>query len=157
MRGNGVSSSRTRPVEILYVEDNPADVELWRDALAELPACSVRAVVDGASALDYLRQTGSYTDATSPDLILLDISLPGLDGHRVLAEVKNDPALHLIPVVVLSTSARKEEITRAYELGANAYVIKPLQLNRFRDTVRAIYSFWCEAAASPGYSLAGGR
>ena len=151
MRGNGGCLPRTRPIEILYVEDNPADVELWRDALAELPACSVRAVIDGASALEYLHQAGCYTDATAPDLILLDIGLPGLDGHRVLTEVKNDPALHLIPVIVLSSSAREEEITRAYELGANAYVVKPPQLNRFRDMVRAIYSFWCEAASSPSY------
>jgi two-component system, chemotaxis family, response regulator Rcp1 len=154
MRGNGGSCSRTRPIEILYVEDNPADVELWRDAVGELPSCSVRSVVDGANALDYLHHTGCYSDATAPDLILLDIGLPGLDGHRVLAEVKSDPELHLIPVIVLSSSAREEEITRAYELGANAYVVKPSQLNRFRDMVRAIYSFWCEAAASPHNGVA---
>jgi CheY-like chemotaxis protein len=152
-----VRENGTRPIEILYVEDNPADVELWREALAEFPSCSVQTVVDGKTALDYLRHTGRYGDATPPDLILLDMSMPGLDGHRVLAEVKSDRTLRLIPVIVLSSSARMEEITQAYELGANAYVIKPPQLNRFRHMVRAIYSFWCQAASSPDYGLLIGR
>ncbi|HEV7366691.1 MAG TPA: response regulator [Gemmatimonadales bacterium] len=135
--------------EILYIEDNPADVELWRDTLTGLPSLKVRAVADGAQALDYLRQAGSSADTPQPDLILLDVSLPRIDGHQVLAEIKSDPALRTIPVIVLSSSAQNQEIERAYLLGANAYVVKPTQLSHFREMVRAIYHFWCRAASSP--------
>ena len=154
MRANG-SPPQRRATEILYIEDNPADVELWRDTLTELSSLTVRAVGDGAEALDYLRQAGSFEDAPPPDLILLDVSLPRMDGHHVLAEIKSDPALRTIPVIVLSSSAQNHEIERAYRLGANAYVVKPTQLSHFRDMVKAIYHFWCGAASSPRHGLAG--
>jgi len=154
MRAHG-SPPQRRATEILYIEDNPADVELWRDTLTELPSLTVRAVGDGAEALDYLRQAGSFEDAPPPDLILLDVSLPRMDGHHVLAEIKSDPALRTIPVIVLSSSAQNHEIERAYRLGANAYVVKPTQLSHFRDMVKAIYHFWCGAASSPRHGLAG--
>jgi two-component system, chemotaxis family, response regulator Rcp1 len=157
MRANGSRPQRGRATEILYIEDNPADVELWRDTLTGLPLLTVRAVGDGAQALDYLHRAGSFADAPPPDLILLDVSLPRIDGHHVLAEIKSDPALRTIPVIVLSSSGQNQEIERAYELGANAYVIKPTQLSQFRDMVRAIYHFWCGAASSPKHGFAGGR
>ena len=157
MRANGSQLPGGRAIEILYIEDNPADVELWRDTLTGLPSLKVRAVGDGAQALDYLRHAGSFADAPPPDLILLDISLPRIDGHHVLAEIKSDPALRTIPVIVLSSSGQNQEIERAYELGANAYVIKPTQLSPFRDMVQAIYHFWCGAASSPRHGLAAGR
>jgi two-component system, chemotaxis family, response regulator Rcp1 len=148
--------SPTRPTEILYVEDNSADVELLRDALGEHAQCTVRHVKDGARALQYLRYAGRSHDLSQPDLILLDIRLTGFDGHRVLAEIKADPMLRIIPVVVLSSSALREDIARAYALGANAYVIKPAQLSKFRDTVRAIHDFWCASAASAAGAVRAG-
>ena len=157
MRLNESQLLRSRATEILYIEDNPADVELWRDTLTGLPSLEVRTVGDGAQALDYLRQAGPFADASPPDLILLDVSLPWIDGHHVLAEIKSDPALRTIPVIVLSSSAQHHEIERAYELGANAYVVKPTQLSHFRDMVQAIYHFWCGAASSPKHGPAGGR
>src|SRR4051812_3513277 len=157
MSANGVRSRHERATEILYIEDNPADVELWRDALTGLPSLTVRSVGDGEKALDYLRQAGSSADIPQPDLILLDVSLPRVDGHHVLAQIKSDPTLRTIPVIVLSSSAQNQEIERAYELGANAYVVKPMQLSHFREMVRAIYRFWCGAAASPKHGFAGGR
>jgi CheY-like chemotaxis protein len=157
MRTNGVRLPHDRTTEILYIEDNPADVELWRDALTGLPSLRVRSVADGAEALDYLRQAGSSADVPQPDLILLDVSLPRVDGHHVLARIKSDPSLRTIPVIVLSGSAQNQEIERAYELGANAYVVKPTQLSQFREVVRAIYRFWCSAASPPKHGLGGGR
>jgi CheY-like chemotaxis protein len=157
MRANGLQGTSGRASEILYIEDNPADVELWRDTLIGLPSLTVRAVGDGAQALAYLRQAGSFADAPPPDLILLDVSLPRIDGHHVLAEIKSDPVLRTIPVIVISSSGQNQEIERAYELGANAYVVKPTQLSHFRDMVRAICHFWCGAASSPKHGVAGGR
>jgi chemotaxis family two-component system response regulator Rcp1 len=149
MRGLVGGLSRTRPAEILYVEDSLADVELWRDALGERGQCSIRHVQDGTRALEYLRRASRSHDVAPPDLILLDLSLPGLDGHAVLAAIKADPTLRLIPVVVLSASGLPEEIARAYTLGANAYVIKPAELAKFRALVRAVHDFWCDIAVSP--------
>lgn len=157
MRANSSQLLRGRAREILYIEDNPADVELWLDTLTGVPSLKVRAVGDGVQALEYLRQAGSFAGVSPPDLILLDVSLPRLDGHHVLAEIKSDPELRTIPVIVLSSSAQHQEIERAYALGANAYVVKPTQLSHFRDMVQAIYHFWCGAASSPNHGLAGGR
>jgi chemotaxis family two-component system response regulator Rcp1 len=143
------STPSSRSTEILYVEDNPADVELMQDVLTDYPALTIRTVVDGGEALDYLHRSGAYTEANRPDLILLDLSLPGVDGCGVLALVKGDDHLRTIPVIVLSGSRLEEDLIRAYELGANAYVTKPSRLNQLRDVVRAIYEFWCGAAAIP--------
>ncbi|HEV7590764.1 MAG TPA: response regulator [Longimicrobium sp.] len=140
---------RARRTEILHVEDSTADAELLRDALAEFPELSVRHVADGAEALAYLRNGNGNAGPRRPDLVLLDLDLPRVDGRRVLAEIKRDPALRAIPVVVLSGSALPEDRTRTYELGANAYVVKPAQLHQFRAVVRAICEFWCGAAALP--------
>lgn len=141
---------RARRTEILHVEDNTAEAELLRDALADFPELTLRTLVDGMEALAYLRRPDASVRAARPDLILLDLNLPGLDGRRVLAELKADPTLRAIPVIVLSGSTLEEDLVLAYELGANAYVVKPAQLNQFRAVVRAICDFWCGAAASPG-------
>ena len=143
--GNGGVAGRN--TEILCIDDSAADAELLRSALTEYPALTVRTVVDGHAALSYLRVAGSAPGVPRPDLILLDLHLPTIDGRRVLAEIKADPALRVIPVIILSSSDRHEDLRRAYELGANACVTKPARLTRYRDVVRAIYDFWCCAAA----------
>lgn len=139
-----------RAALILHIEDNAADSELLRDSLSEFRDLIVLPVDDGAEALRYLQQRTMAADTSLPDLILLDLNLPGLDGRRILMELRKDPLLRLIPVVVLSGSAREEDMALAYELGANAYVVKPNDLKRFRSVMRAICDFWCGAAAVPG-------
>jgi CheY-like chemotaxis protein len=140
--------------EVLYVDDSPADVELVRDALAAYPTLVIRTVGDGAEALAYLRRAGVYAMAPRPELILLDLDLPRIDGRLVLAELKSDLTLQTIPVIVLSGSSRAADRALAYELGANAYVVKPTELRTLREVARTIYEFWCEAAA-PKRGLSG--
>jgi CheY-like chemotaxis protein len=140
---------RARPTEILHVEDSSADAELLRDALAEFPELTVARAADGAEALAYLRDGRGNGGPRRPDLVLLDLDLPRVDGRRVLAEIKRDPALRMIPVVVLSGSALPEDRVLSYELGANAYVVKPAQLHQYRAVIRAICEFWCGAALLP--------
>lgn len=144
------STARAREANILHVEDNAADSELLRDSLADFPELTVCSLPDGAEALHYLKHRAHSIAATRPDLILLDFNLPGIDGRRILMELKKDPVLRVIPVVVLSGSALEEDMVLAYELGANAYVVKPHELKRFRAVMRAICEFWCGAAAIPG-------
>ncbi len=135
--------SKGWPIEILLVEDNPGDVDLTREALAEAKVCNhLHVVDDGAKAVDFLFQRGAYAAAPRPDLILLDLNLPKKDGREVLAEIKTDPRLAAIPVVVLTTSEAEEDICRAYQLHANCYITKPVNLKRFLDVVRAIEDFW---------------
>jgi CheY-like chemotaxis protein len=109
-------------------------------------------VSDGLEALAYVRRLGRFGSATRPDLILLDLDLPHMHGLRVLSELKGDPELRLIPIVVLCGSSSREDLTLAYELGANAYVIKPAELDHFRSTVRVICDFWCAAAQTPAWN-----
>jgi len=141
---------RVRPTQILHVEDNPADVELLHEALSPFPRLCVTAVSNGAEALEYLRHQNGYANAPTPDVILLDLDLPVVDGRRVLAEVKADAALRVIPVIVLSGSTAPDDLFCAYSLGANAYVPKPMRLRQLRRVVRAIYQFWCVTVARPG-------
>ena len=132
-----------RPVEILLVEDNPGDVRLTREALREGKVRNNLAVaVDGVEAIAYLRKEGEYADAVRPDLILLDLNLPRKDGREVLKEIKADPALRNIPVVVLTSSQAEEDIVRAYDLHANCYVTKPVDLDQFIRVVESIADFW---------------
>ena len=140
---------RVRPTQILHVEDNPADVELLREAASLFPRLSVTAVSNGVEALEYLRHQNGYATAPTPDVILLDLDLPVVDGRRVLMEVKADAALRVIPVIVLSGSTAPDDLFCAYSLGANAYVPKPVRLRQLRRVVRAIYQFWCVAVARP--------
>lgn len=132
-----------RPIEVLLVEDDEGDVLMTREALAEGKVLNRLSVVnDGVEAVEYLRQNGEYNDASRPDLILLDLNLPKKDGREVLAEVKSDPDLHSIPVVVLTTSSAERDIVQSYELQANAYVTKPVGYDAFLEALRGIEHFW---------------
>src|ERR687895_105183 len=131
------------PIRILLVEDNPGDARLAVEALKESKVSNkLYHVEDGVEAMDLLHRRGEYVEASTPDLILLDLNLPRKDGREVLEEIKGDPELRLVPVVVLTTSAAERDLIKSYNLHANAYVIKPIDLDRFIEVVRAIESFW---------------
>ena len=139
-----------RAIEILMVEDNPGDVRLTREALTNGKVRNQMHVVeDGVAALDYLYRRPPYEDAQRPDLILLDLNLPKKDGREVLAVIKTDAALRLIPVVVLTTSQAEEDVLRAYHLNANCYVTKPVDLDQFNRIVQAIEHFWLTVVTLP--------
>src|SRR5918992_2845526 len=130
-------------IQVLLVEDNPGDVRLTKEALKEGKLLNQLTVVgDGVEALSFLRKEGKYADAIKPELILLDLNLPKKDGREVLAEIKADPNLRRIPVVVLTTSGAEQDILESYNLHANCYVKKPVDLDAFIDVVRSIDSFW---------------
>jgi CheY-like chemotaxis protein len=132
-----------RPVEILLVEDNPGDVDLTRETLLDSKLLNHMSVVNnGVEAMAYLRREGKYAAATRPDLILLDLNLPRKDGREVLAEIKVDERLRRIPVVVLTTSSAEKDILQTYDLHANCYITKPVNLDQFSAVVRAIEEFW---------------
>ena len=135
---------------ILLVEDNPADILLTMEAFKEgaIPH-ELNAVNDGVEAVSYLKRTGKYADAVRPDIILLDINLPKKNGFEVLAEIKHDPDLKHIPVIVLSTSGSKHDIRKAYELHANCYLMKPVELEDFFSVIRSLENFWFNVAALP--------
>jgi CheY-like chemotaxis protein len=138
------------PIEVLLVEDDPGDVLMTREAFEEhLLNNHLSVVNDGAEAIDYLRRRGPYTDAPRPDLILLDLNLPRRDGREVLAEIKADESLRQIPVVVLTTSQADEDILRSYQLHANAYVTKPVDLDRFIAVVKQIDEFFVSVVKLP--------
>ena len=130
-------------IRILLVEDNPGDVRLTKEALKEAKMKNQLAVVDdGVEAMAYLRQEGEYKEVLRPDLILLDLNLPKKDGRQVLQEIKLDPELKRIPVVILTTSQAEEDILRSYDLHANCYVTKPVDLDQFINIVKSINDFW---------------
>jgi CheY-like chemotaxis protein len=138
------------PVVILLVEDNPGDVRLVREALREGKVRSgVHVAVDGLEALAFLRREGRFAKAPRPDLILLDLNLPRKDGREVLAEIKADPALKRIPVVVLTGSTAETDIVRSYDLNANCYVTKPMDLGQFMSVIGSIEDFWLEVVKRP--------
>jgi CheY-like chemotaxis protein len=137
-------------IEILLVEDDPGDVMLIRESFADHKVGNVLSVVnDGVEALAYLRQEGEYADRPRPDLIVLDLNLPRKNGNEVLAEIKTDPELTLIPVVVLTTSEAEEDIRRSYRLHANAYITKPVDFDRFREVVHQIDDFFVGVVKLP--------
>lgn len=139
-----------KPIEILLVEDNPGDVRLTMEALKEAKVRNkLYVVTDGVAALAFLRGEGEYTDAPHPDLILLDLNLPKKDGHEVLAEIKQDSALKRIPVVVLTVSRTEEDILRSYDLHANCYITKPVDLDQFLKVVESIEDFWLTIVRLP--------
>ncbi len=141
---------KSRPVEILLVEDSPGDVQLTIEALRDAEVHNhLHVTTDGEEALRFLRREPPYADAPRPDLVLLDLNLPKKSGREVLAEVKADPVLRRIPVVVLSTSESREDVLAAYDLSANCYVTKPVDLDQFLDVIRAIDSFWLVLAKLP--------
>ncbi|HVG45934.1 MAG TPA: response regulator [Longimicrobium sp.] len=139
-----------RAVELLLVEDNPGDVELTRESLEEAKVRNrLHVVPDGVEALAFLRREGAYRDAPRPDLVLLDLNLPRMDGREVLAEVKADPVLRTIPMVVLTTSEAERDIVAAYQLHANAYIVKPVDLEQFLGVIRSIEGFWLAVVRLP--------
>jgi len=139
-----------KPVEILLVEDNPGDVRLTEEVLMEGKVRNnLQVVGDGVEAMAFLRRENSYAEAPRPDLILLDLNLPKKDGREVLQEIKADLQLKTIPVVVLTTSAADEDILRSYDLCANCYITKPVDLDQFIRVVRAIETFWLTIVSLP--------
>ena len=139
-----------KPIEILLVEDNPGDVRLTQEALRDGKVRNdMRVAADGVEALAFLQREGKFADALRPDVILLDLNLPKKDGREVLAEIKADPDLRRIPVVVLTTSEAEEDILKAYNLYANAYVAKPVDLDKFIAVVKSIEDFWLEIVKLP--------
>jgi two-component system, chemotaxis family, response regulator Rcp1 len=138
-----VNPNMGRPIQILLVEDSPSDAAMTIEALNEGRIVNqVHVATDGEVAMAYLRRQGPHVDALRPDLILLDLNLPRMDGREVLREVKGDPNLQAIPVVVLTTSAAEADILKSYELRANAYVTKPVAFEAFLGAVRGIEDFW---------------
>ena len=139
-----------RAIEILLVEDSLADVGLTVEAFKDAKIYNRMSVVeDGVEAMAFLRREGRYAGAPRPDLILLDLNLPRKDGRQVLKEIKDEPPLRNIPVVVLTTSKGEEDVLRAYDLHANCYVKKPVDFNRFMDVVKSIESFWLTVVTLP--------
>ena len=138
------------PIEVLLVEDDPGDVLMTREAFDEHKVRNLLNVVsDGEEALAYLRREGKFADAPRPDLILLDLNLPRIDGRQVLSQIKADEDLRRIPVVVLTTSQAEEDILRSYSLHANAYVTKPVDFERFITVVRQIDEFFVSVVKLP--------
>lgn len=139
-----------RPIEILLVEDNPGDVRLTMEALKEGKVVNnLQTVGDGEEALAYLHRLGPYTQATRPDLILLDLNLPKKSGREVLAEIKADPDLKRIPVVILTVSEAEQDIIKSYNLHANCYITKPVNLEQFMEVVQSIENFWLTVVMLP--------
>jgi len=145
-----VSVERDRPIEILLVEDSPTDARLTIEALRDGKVRNnVRLVEDGEEAMTVLRREGPEAFAPRPDLILLDLNLPGMDGREVLQEIKQDPELKRIPVVVMTTSRAEKDILEAYNLHANCYVTKPVDLGQFIGAVQKIQDFWLTVVKLP--------
>lgn len=138
------------PIDVLLVEDDPGDVLMTREAFEENKVANRLAVVsDGVAAMQYLRREGEYSDVPRPDLVLLDLNLPRMDGREVLAAMKSDDELRKIPVVVLTTSEAEEDVLRSYSLHANAYVTKPVDFARFIEVVRQIDDFFVSVVRLP--------
>jgi chemotaxis family two-component system response regulator Rcp1 len=140
----------SRPIEVLLVEDNPGDVRLTQEALKEGHIMNnLNVVQDGVEAIEFLNRRGKYANSPRPDLILLDLNLPRKDGGEVLQEIKSDPNLRRIPVMVLTTSSAEKDMHNAYNLHANCYITKPVDLNQFLEVVRSIEHFWFHIVTLP--------
>ena len=144
-------TSSSRPIDVLLIEDDPGDELITREAFEHNKLNNTLHVVhDGQEGLDYLYRRGEFANAPRPDLILLDLNLPKYDGRQLLEQVKSDPDLARIPVVVLTTSSAEEDILRSYQLHANAYVTKPVDLDQFINAVRQIDEFFIQVVRLPG-------
>jgi CheY-like chemotaxis protein len=140
----------TAPIEVLLVEDDPGDVLMTQEAFEDYKiANKLNVVTNGEDALAYLRKQGAFADAATPDLVLLDLNLPRVDGREVLREVKSDPALRRIPIVVLTTSGAEEDVLASYDLHANAFVRKPVDFDQFVSAIRAIDDFFITVVRLP--------
>jgi two-component system, chemotaxis family, response regulator Rcp1 len=143
------------PIEILLVEDNPGDARLAKEALKDSKLLNnIHHVVDGEQAIQFLRKEGDYQDAVRPDIVLLDLNLPRKDGREVLADIKNDPELQTIPVVVLTTSEAEQDIVQSYKLHANCYITKPVDLDKFLQIIDSMQDFWLSIVRLPGHAAA---
>lgn len=143
-----------KPIDILLVEDNPGDARLAKEALTEGKLHNTLNVVeDGVEAMAYLRNEGKYSDKAQPDLILLDLNLPKKDGREVLAEIKEDENLRRIPVVILTISSAEEDIIRSYDLHANCFITKPIDLDQFMKVVKSIEDFWLTIVKLPPHGV----
>ena len=138
------------PVEVLLVEDSPGDVRLTRDAFRDTnQSIRLHVAVDGVEAMDFLRKRGAFVDSPRPDFILLDLNIPKMDGREVLAQIKKDNDLKTIPTIVLTTSDSEVDIRKSYELQANCYLNKPVQLEDFESVVKSINDFWTTKVKLP--------
>jgi chemotaxis family two-component system response regulator Rcp1 len=143
-------SESSMPIEVLLVEDSPGDVRLTKEAFHEAnPAIHLRVAADGVEAMAFLRQEGAYVAAPRPDIILLDLNMPRMDGRQVLANIKADRDLKTIPTVILTTSVAEEDIAKSYQLQANCYLSKPVQLDDFETLVKSINDFWLTKVKLP--------
>ncbi len=140
-----------RPIDILLVEDNPGDVRLTQEALLEGKVLNrIFIAYDGVEALDFLHRRGQFASAPRPDIILLDLNMPRMDGRECLARIKNDPDLRSIPVVVLTTSEADQDVIRSYDMHASCYISKPVDMEQFMKVVKAIKHFWFTIVHLPG-------
>jgi len=140
-----------RPANFLLVEDNPGDVRLTQEALkSHKVQNNLHVVTDGEEAMAFLRKQGKYKGAARPDIILLDLNLPKKDGREVLAEIKSDPNLKTIPVVIISSSEAEQDVIKSYDLNANCYVTKPVNFDQFIKVVQSINEFWLTIVKLPG-------
>jgi chemotaxis family two-component system response regulator Rcp1 len=145
-----VNKTMGQPIEILLVEDNPGDVRLILEAMKDAKVRNiVHSVDDGEKAMTYLRKEGDFAGRSRPDLVLLDLNLPRKDGREVLAEIKSDPNLKAIPVVILTSSKAEADIVKTYNLHANCYITKPVDLDQFINVVRSIEDFWLTVVRLP--------
>ena len=145
-----MSSGTPKPVEILLAEDNPGDVRLTREAFNQgQMRANLNVASNGEAVLAFLRRQGKYAGAARPDLILLDLNMPRKDGRAVLAEIKGDPPLDCIPVVVLTSSAAEEDVIRSYKLHASCFITKPYDARKYNEVVRSIEEFWLGTARLP--------
>ncbi len=143
-------SEKVRPIEILLVEDSPTDAMFAREALEYSKVVNnLHAVTNGVDAMSFLRRKGQYAKAPHPDLILLDLNMPKMDGREVLSKIKSDERLCVIPVVVLTSSKDEADVLRAYGLHANCYIVKPVDFDKFADVVRSIENFWFAVVTLP--------
>lgn len=141
---------RPRPIEVLLVDDDEADVKLTLRALQNNRVINnIHVTRDGVEAMQFLKRMGDYSDAVRPDLILLDLNMPRKDGREVLREIKSDPRLSRIPVVVLTTSAAEEDIDRSYSEHANSYVTKPVDMEQFKRAIMSVNEYWFAVVALP--------
>lgn len=144
------SQNILKPAEILLVEDNPGDVRLTQECFKESKVSNnLSVVMDGQEAIDFLQQKGKFANVPRPDLILLDLNLPGKDGREVLAEIKAEPDLRKIPVVVLTISKAEQDILETYDLHANCFITKPIDINQFTAIVKSIEDFWLTIVKLP--------
>lgn len=143
-------NKKSRLIEILLVEDNPGDADLVVEVLEDSRVRNELSIVeDGEEAMDFLYKNGKFSDSQRPDLILLDLNLPKMDGREVLEKIKSDSEFRRIPIVVLTTSKAEEDILRSYDLHANAYIAKPVDINQFINVIRIFEDFWLDIVKLP--------